>query len=71
MGSVILASVRQLPEDWQVLFDERAAIREYDGGMTRQEAERFALVDVIEAMKARGSETNDHGRDQTSHPAYA
>ena len=25
--------------DWQAFFDERAAISEYDGGMTRQLAE--------------------------------
>jgi len=28
--------------DWQALFDERAAIREYDGRHTRAEAERLA-----------------------------
>ena len=32
-----------LPEDWQVFFDERAAIAEYDGGLPRAEAERRAF----------------------------
>ncbi len=30
-------------EDWQVFFDERAAIMEYDGEISREEAERQAL----------------------------
>ena len=30
----------------QFLRDERAAIREYDGGMTRERAEYFSLLDV-------------------------
>lgn len=34
------------------LFEERAAIREYDGGMSRPNAERLARVDVL-AMEAR------------------
>ena len=27
-------------------FDERAGIMEFDGGMTREEAERLALIDL-------------------------
>lgn len=30
-------------------FEERSAIREYDGGQSREEAERGALQDVINA----------------------
>jgi hypothetical protein len=30
------------PEDWRVYYLERAAIREYDGGLTRAEADRRA-----------------------------
>jgi hypothetical protein len=33
--------------DWQAYFDERAAIREYDGGFTRTEAERLAFDDAV------------------------
>lgn len=29
-------------EDWQVAFEERAAIFEYDGGWSREAAEQFA-----------------------------
>jgi hypothetical protein len=33
--------------DWQAYFDERAAIREYDGGLSRSEAERLAFDDAV------------------------
>ena len=32
------------PEDWRVLFDERAAILEFDGGLPRAEAEARAFA---------------------------
>lgn len=32
------------PEDWQVFFDERAAIAEYDGELPRDKAERRAFA---------------------------
>lgn len=35
--------------DWA----ERAAIREYDGGMTREEAEKAALRDIEERRKRK------------------
>ncbi|MBQ0820241.1 hypothetical protein KBI52_08460 [Microvirga sp. HBU67558] len=34
-------------EDWQAYFDERAAIREHDGGLPRVEAEHLALEETI------------------------
>jgi len=33
-------------EDLQVLFDERAGIMEFDGGLSRDEAERLARQEV-------------------------
>jgi hypothetical protein len=33
--------------DWHAHFDERAAIREYDGGLSRHEAERLAFEDAV------------------------
>ncbi len=36
-----------LTEDEQEAYEERAAILEYDAGMTRPEAERMALEAVI------------------------
>src|SRR5438128_3800994 len=43
-----------LPADWHFLWDERAAIMEYDGKMPRERAEAFALVDVLRQMKLAG-----------------
>ncbi len=33
--------------DWHAYFQERAAIREYDGGLARIEAERLAFEDIV------------------------
>jgi hypothetical protein len=41
------------PADWQAYFDERAAIREFDGEMTRSDAEALALQDTIAALGSR------------------
>jgi len=38
------------PLDVLELFLERAAIREYDGAMSRDEAERLAVGDVADAL---------------------
>lgn len=38
------------PEDWQELYAERAAIREFDGGFDRAEAERRAEQDCRRAF---------------------
>ena len=35
-------TVAELPPDWRVEFEERAAIREYDGGQLREHAEAEA-----------------------------
>lgn len=35
-----------MTDEWTELFNERAAIREYDGGMSRREAEEKAAQDV-------------------------
>lgn len=43
--------VVDLPEDWQLLWDERAAIMEYDGNLPREVAEHLALVEIIAQMK--------------------
>lgn len=41
----------QMTEYEQELFEERAAIMEYDGGMTREEAEREAYKDIMGSKK--------------------
>jgi hypothetical protein len=40
-------------EDWQTYFDERAAVREFDGEMPRDDAEALALQDTIAALGPR------------------
>jgi hypothetical protein len=43
----LLASVHNRPVlEVQELFNERAAIRQYDGGLTKADAESAALQDV-------------------------
>ena len=36
------------------LWDERAAIMEYDGGLRRERAEALALTDILRAMARAG-----------------
>lgn len=43
-------TVDQLPPDWRAAYEERAAIMEYDGGLSPEEANRLALVDTLERM---------------------
>lgn len=40
-----------LPGEWQAVYHERAAIRELDGGLPRELAEHYALLDTLELMK--------------------
>jgi hypothetical protein len=42
-----------LNEDARELFNERAGIREFDGGMSRQEAESEAQQDVLGWLSTR------------------
>jgi len=39
--------------DWRAYFDERAAIVEYDGGMSRREAEAQAMAECITEWRNR------------------
>jgi len=43
----ILAAVSTWPDDLRDMWGERAAIREYDGGATREAAERGAYDDYV------------------------
>lgn len=40
-----------LSMDWRVEYEERAAILEYDGGLTREKAEVQALQEIEERIK--------------------
>jgi hypothetical protein len=41
-----------LPADWRALFEERAAIMEYDGGLLREQAESAAMAETVRLMQA-------------------
>ena len=43
-----------LPADWRVEWEERAAIREYEGGQAREHAEAEALREITARMRAAG-----------------
>lgn len=43
-----------LPADWRIEWEERAAIREYDGGQAREHAEAEALREIVERMRIAG-----------------
>ena len=40
-----------LPPEWREHYEERAAIREYDGGQAREHAEAEALRETLDAMR--------------------
>ncbi|MCP4251652.1 MAG: hypothetical protein GY778_31835 [bacterium] len=43
-----------LPAEWRVEWEERAAIREFDAGQAREHAEAEALQEVIARMRTLG-----------------
>lgn len=45
-----LKMLLEFDDDAKELFEERSAIREFDGGLPRHEAERLAHEDVRQAM---------------------
>lgn len=42
----------ELPSDWRIEWEERAAIREFDGGQAREHAEAEALTEILARMRA-------------------
>ena len=49
-------------EDWQVYFDERAGIAEFDGGLSRAEAEAQAFACCVSEWMNRNPQTSSPGR---------
>lgn len=49
--------------DWRDVFEERAAIMEFDGGLSRADAERAAHEFIQQQMR----EENCYAQDQTLH----
>jgi hypothetical protein len=44
----------KLPADWHLMWDERAAIMEYDSGLSRERAEALALAEILDQMRRAG-----------------
>jgi hypothetical protein len=51
-GPAVIDGPDHLPEFWRDHYEERAAIREHDGGQAREHAEAEALRETIRAMEA-------------------
>lgn len=49
-------------EDWQVFFDERAGIAEFDGGLGRSEAETRAFACCVSEWLIRNPSSSTPGR---------
>jgi hypothetical protein len=49
-GDQVPVAPADLPDDWHEVWGERAAIQEYDGGLSREQAEAGALADVLRQM---------------------
>ena len=46
-------TLTDLPPEWHLAWDERAAIREFDGGLHRERAEAMAMAmtDILAEMR--------------------
>ena len=53
----IITGPGDLPGDWRCEFEERASIREYAGGQTREYAEAAAFSEIVARMRAAGEST--------------
>jgi hypothetical protein len=49
-GDEVPVTTADLSADWQEVWEERAAIQEYDGGLSREQAGARALADVLRQM---------------------
>ena len=50
LNSQALTDIDDLSIDWRIEFEERAAILEYDGGLSRNEADSQALREIAERV---------------------
>lgn len=49
-------SPADLPAEWRIEWEERAAVREYLGGQAREHAEAEALTEIVARMQAVSTE---------------
>ena len=50
-----IRSPNDLPADWRELWEERAAIMQFEGGLPREVAERSALLEIQKLMQWAGA----------------
>ena len=55
----MINSPGDLPVDWRIDFEERAAILQWDGGLPRQEADIQALAEILARIEAMDGDEND------------
>lgn len=55
-----VAPVNWTPDDWRMLFDERAGIAEFDGGLPRAEAEKLAFDECVDQWMEWGLSKFEH-----------
>ncbi len=48
------SSARDLSMEWRIEYEERAAILEFDGGLSREDADKRALKEILERIKGFG-----------------
>ena len=68
-GMATVAVAGAPDEYWLIFYEERAAIREYEGGLTRPDAEAGALQDAIAHWLARNPLTPGVPEDGCMHCA--
>ena len=49
-----IAGPGDLPVEWRCEFEDRAAVREYDGGQAREHAEAEAFTEILARMRTAG-----------------
>ena len=62
LNALALEALRpaDLPADWPFLWDDRAAIMEFDGGLHREQAEALALRDILGQMERAGIDISQY-----------
>lgn len=56
------AEIEDWPDDWRYVYEERAAIMEYDGNLSRPEAEQWAETIARAAYDANNNAKRDRQR---------
>ena len=48
-----------LPMEWRIEYEERSAILEFAGGLSREDADKQALEEILERLKTLGQRSHD------------